>query len=89
MVHSGNSLIHQQIPMLYICVQRTEISDAVKNMLRINQTERWNKETSGVTVTISGTEYSFPTDRESRSVLQMDIHRIQSVANFIVRLGLP
>lgn len=45
--------------------------DAVKNNLKaVAAGERWRKETSGVKVNINGTEYSFGSDKETRSVLQ-------------------
>lgn len=45
--------------------------DAVKNMLKAEAAaERWRKEITDVEVTIAGTAYKFPTDRDTRYVLQ-------------------
>lgn len=45
--------------------------DAVKNMLKAEAAaERWRKEITNVEVTVAGTAYKFPTDRDTRYVLQ-------------------
>ena len=48
--------------------------DAVKNFLKAETAnERWNKENAGTKVTIGGTEYTFKTDKETRSLLSNQV----------------
>lgn len=45
--------------------------DAVKNMMKAEvAAERWSKEVANVEVTIKGSTYQFPTNRDTRYVLQ-------------------
>jgi hypothetical protein len=48
--------------------------DAVKNFLK-EQTasERWSKENSGISISLNGVDRSFPSDKETRNVIQSHI----------------
>lgn len=54
--------------------------DAVKSMLKDKvATERWNRENSGVLVSLNGIEYKFKSDKETRAVLQSAASNIDGI----------
>lgn len=54
--------------------------DAVKNMLKEQvAVERWNKENSGTKITLNDVEYSFGTDKETRSILQNAVSHLDGI----------
>lgn len=54
--------------------------DAVKSQLKEKaSSERWNKENSGVNITLNGVEYKFRTDKETRAILQNASSNLDSI----------
>lgn len=54
--------------------------DSAKPILKDQASaERWNRENSGVTVTLNGTEYRFATDKETRATLQNSIANLDVI----------